>query len=97
MTDPAQRAVERIANLWAKDQIVCNQADVDRMVSIIRGEYIALHAIQARAEHLESVLAKVREAHKRYDESGLIGGPGDCYLYDWLTDILNESDTEENS
>ena len=40
----------------------------------------------------QSVLAKVREAHKRYDESGLIGGPGDCYLYDWLTDILSESD-----
>lgn len=42
-------------------------------------------------ERLRAVLAKVREAHKRYGDSGLVGGPGDCYLYDWLLAILNDS------
>lgn len=63
MTDRATQAAERIAKcLYAElDSFVIDSEQIDEWAAIIRGVYIAETAMQHRAEHLERVLAKVRE------------------------------------
>lgn len=91
MSDPAARAAERIADDCRKNLVGDpTRFAVNRFAAIIRAEYANETLMQARAEHLESVLAKVREECELITENlrpeSLTGSFAESILA-----ILNES------